>query len=260
MNIQPLTVVHLDDDAGSVTQLKQLLEGYEEVRYLRGFIDVQEALQYLHTGEVPDILFLDVEMPGKDGFEFARDISELRVEIVFVTSHAEYAVRAFEACALDYIIKPVTPAKLGQFFDRYQQRRARREEPPMPAQITELFQNFLSEKKQPKRIFISTQGKIIILKLSNILYMSSVESYTWIYMADGVKHLSTKVLRTYNDALADHPDFIRIHRSTLINRHYVDHIIRDGGNHRFSTVMTNGEELPISYNKREEIIGQITGN
>ncbi len=258
MIVPSISVVHLDDDAGSVEMLRQLLQAHQEVLYIRGFTDVQEAHHFLQNSEAPDVLFLDVEMPGKDGFDFAREISGMRTEIVFVTSHAEYAVRAFEACALDYIVKPTTPEKLEQFLERYRQRRARREATTIPAQITELMENFFSGKKPPTRLFISAQGKIQVVNLSEVLYMSSVESYTWIYMANGIKHLSTKVLRTYSDALIAHPDFVRIHRSTLINKQYVDHIIRDGTNHRFATVMVNGEELPISYNKREEIIARIT--
>lgn len=253
----PVKVVHLDDDPGAVKMLRTLLSSDNRVEYLNGFSDVEGLYHYLRDSSKPDVLFLDVKMPGKDGLQIAKELAHSDIEIIFITAYAEYAVKAFEACAVDYLLKPVSKNMLEEALDRFYLRKIKKQRNVSGAQLKELFTNYLGNIKQPRRIFVSMLGKVQIIDLDQVLYFSSIENYTHIHMENGDKYVSSKPLRMYYDVLDNHSSFVRINRSAVVNKHHVKHLLRDGPNHNMLAVISDGTELKISYNNREAIFQQL---
>jgi len=246
-----LKAIYVDNEQKHLDVLENILSQHPGFEYLGGFDNAPDGLQYLKTHEV-DVLFLDVEMPGYDGLWLAEQVKELNVAVIFTTAYTKYATAAFEACAIDYLVKPVHADDINRLLERINLR-----EQKMifsNEQLCELKNQYTEECPVPQRIFINFIGKIDIANLSDILYFKGVDGYTHIVMKDGTRHVSSKSLKIYTDAIDRHPDFLRVHRSALINKNYAVSIVRESNDNKYSIRMTNGDALEISKFKKDELI------
>lgn len=246
----PIRIVHVDDEPESLDLLRALLSGVDGVEYLKGFTDPKAAALYL-GGQPADIAILDIEMSGEDGFWLADQIKHLPLDIVFLSSHSEFAINAFEACALDFIVKPATPRNISELLLRYNSRRQKAR--LQAAQIAEMRDGYLAHAA-PSRLFINTVNSTELVMLDEVLYLTASQNYTEVHLKDGSKHTSSKQLKIYEDALVHHPGFVRIHRSHMVQKSFVRSILRDSRRHRVAVVMSDGRELEISFQKKDEIL------
>ena len=122
-------------------------------------------------------------------------------------------------------------------------------------QVEELINNYMNVNSYPKRIFVSMIGKIIVVHLSEVIYFGASGPYTKIYLKSGEIVTCSESIKSYSESLAKHPDFIRIHRSYMINKFFASSIVRKPSN--FSVKMSNDEELPIAQQRRAEILKLI---
>lgn len=260
METRVISVIHVDDDQKQLTRMEKIICEIEGIRHCGKFSKAKDALEFLKDNSV-DIAILDVEMEGEDGFWLADQIKNYPIEIIFVTAFSDYALRAFDACALHYILKPATKELLSEAFSRYLMRHKetgseiQNIEPPLSSQITELLTNFLGHAKYPKRIFIINVHRIVIINLSDILYFESKGAYTEIKMLGGEKHMASKNLKVYSDILKDHPDFVRIHRSYIINKNFIKSIIRD--RHINQVQMLDDTLLEMSSLRKDDILKRL---
>lgn len=252
-----INIIHVDDQQETINSFQQLMSTRDDINYIRSFTKAIDACHFLlqNKGAV-DIAFLDVEMGVQNGLWLAEQLKTLPVNIIFLTSHTEYVMQAFEVCAIDYILKPATMQRLDEVLLRYQTRQLKNYE-MQQQQMSELYNTFLQTKTPPKRIFLSTVGEIIVVQVDEIMYLEANDNYTMIHLKEGAKHLSTKRISIYEETLSLHLDFVRIHRSYIVNKNYVKSILRDGRKQRFAAIMTNAQELEISFKKREEIIASL---
>lgn len=251
----PLSIVHVDDNHLSLKAFEATLQHFPAVRYLQGFTDPQKALEFINSNEV-DIIFLDVEMPDKDGFWLADQVKEKNIGIVFLTSHTQYALDAFEEGALDYIVKPANDNSVSKVIKKYGAFRQdihhlQRE------LIQELQSRYRSPSRPPQRIFVNIVGQTRIIQLEDVLYFMASANYTIIVMKDGSRLTTSKTIKKYDEAVAEHPDFLRIHRSYIVNKNSVSSIIKKGKQHRFFVEMANSDRLEISYVRKDEIMEQL---
>lgn len=112
------------------------------------------------------------------------------------------------------------------------------------------------QKVPPKRILLTMQGQIIVLGLSEIIYLRSSSNYTIIKMSDGTRHTSSRHLKTFSETIGSNPDFLRIHRSSIVNKNFVKAILRKG--HKMSVLMKDNEELDVSAKKRDLILTELS--
>lgn len=255
-----ISVIHVDDEGVERERVSTLLKKFDEVEQVGSFSDAISALSFLEANKV-DIAFLDVEMKGKDGFWLAKQMSALHTKIIFITSHAGYALNAFEACALHFILKPVSKMEMQKALKRYSDLHSTHGSSKTAhlvsdkEQIAELISNYLEKKSYPKRIFISNVHKINVLSLDKVAYVVAEGTYSIFIMETGEKHTASKNLKLYAEILEQHPDFLRIHRSYIINKSHLKAIKRDG--HSIFAVMNNDSELELSAGRREEIYEQL---
>ena len=194
-------------------------------------------------------------MPDYNGLWLANNLP-YPTSIVFITAHSGFAVEAFEACALHYLIKPLSIDQLNIVIERFEKQELKNT--LLKEQIGQFYNQYLPQNQlnYPKKIYINNIGKIVILDLQDILYMVGSGNYTKFIMINGDIHTSSKNLKVYDDAIVHHPDFIRIHRSHLVNKNYVKQIIKTNKQLWF-VEMKNGESLELSKGRIDEILQQL---
>lgn len=248
-----ISLFHLDDDSRDIEVVKKLIEPLEEFEYVGATTSTVHCLQIIDEKK-PDVLLLDIEMPEENGLSFALKLKKTSTQVVFLTAHTGYALRAFEACAMHYILKPATTEAFEEILFRYTKTN-NKNLTVQQEKVTELLSNYFNKESYPKRIFINNLYKTTVLDLENVIYLTSSGSYTTFVTIDGAKHTASKLLKLYAEALENHPDFLRIHRGHIINKKFVKAILRN--KHKTTVQMGDDEELEISPNKKDAIYKEL---
>lgn len=253
-----ITAIHVDDEVRSIELMKLAVNDVPDLELKASFTTGAEVLAWL-TNNTVDIIFLDVEMPDQNGIDLAKQIGVYNADVIFVTAHTGFALKAFEACALDYLVKPIYPEKLRGSLERYlfrQNKLAGKKTPnPVPEQVDELLTNYMNESSYPKRVFVSMVGEIKVINLDEVIYFGASGPYTKIFLTSGEVVTCSESIKSYSESLEKHPGFVRIHRSYLINKSFISSILRKTGN--ISVKMSNGDTLAIAQQRRTEIFQQI---
>ncbi len=215
-----------------------------QARHGREAVDLFEALR-------PDICFLDVHMPGMSGVEAAALIGR-RVHLVFVTAYHQYAVQAFEHGALDYLVKPVEPARLADTVARLQQRLAGAHAFPQTDALLDELAARLEKKVAPpglRWLRASVGQSVRLVAVDEIDYLRSEDKYTSIAWRDDRGKLGESVIRTPLKELAaqlDPNQFVQVHRSVVVNLRAIDHVLRQDNDTAEIHLRGRPERLPVS--------------
>jgi two-component system LytT family response regulator len=244
-----IQVVHVDDQPRQLSNVKAMLNRFNNVELVGQFTDCCKALDFILMKQV-DLAILDVEMPGKNGLWLAEQIKETDTSVVFLTAFPDHSLKAFDACAIHYLLKPITIDELKNVIDRFYARKGYMVS-GQNEQIAELINNYFNKTSYPKRIFVNNLHITTVVNLDDVLYMISSGSYTIIKLANGTKLTASRLLKTYSDVLLSHPDFLRIHRAHLVNKQHIKAVLRSM--HKVSLLMSDGDQLEVSPQKREEI-------
>jgi len=197
----------VDDERLARVEMRSLLAQHPHIEVVGEAESVDTAVSAIHAMK-PDLIFLDIQMPGASGFDLLNRIS-VEAHIIFVTAFDAYAIRAFEVNALDYLLKPVSPERLEQALERMSREPA----PEEPRRRLECGD----------RLFLNLDGQMRFIELNQILAIGALGDYTEIWTTDGNKNLALKPLKTWEARLPE-KDFIRIHRSTIIHMGHVERL------------------------------------
>jgi two-component system, LytTR family, response regulator len=210
----PLTVLIVDDEPLAREGLRMLLADDLEIAAVQDAKNGREAVQRIREGR-PDLVFLDVQMPEMDGFSVIREIGpEQMPAVVFVTAHDQYAIRAFEINAIDYLLKPVTGERFAQSLARAKVR-LRSSEPNQQNQILSLLETIASPSRHLNRIAVLSAGKTSFLYVKDVDWIRAAENYVELHVAQAC-HLLHVTMNTLEKSL--NPEtFVRIHRSLIVN-------------------------------------------
>lgn len=195
----------------------------------------------------PDIVFLDIQMPDGTGFDLLKSIPNKNFEVIFITAHEEFAIKAIKFSALDYILKPVDADELKAAVERALGSLGttsdikKKEE----SQFDALQLNI--QPNQKRRLVLKTQESVHVIELDNIIRCEADRNYTSFYLLGGKKILVSKTLKDYETLLSGH-NFLRVQQSHLINLDYVARYDKGNGG---SVVMKDDSEVPLSPAKRE---------
>lgn len=249
-----IKIIHIDDEVNTLLFCKIIFLQNTELDYRQGFTNTKDAIEFLRTEKV-DIIFCDIEMPNYNGLWLANNLP-YEIPIVFITAHRGFAIEAFEACALHYLMKPLSLQHLNEVVERYTKQGFQKSS--LREQITQFYNQYLPQntKNHPSKIYINNIGKIIIVNLDELMYLLSVGTYTKFYMVNGDIHTSSKNIKTYEESIQFNPDFIRIHRSYLVNKNFVKQIIKVN-KEQWIIEMKNEEKLELSRRRMSEILTQL---
>jgi DNA-binding LytR/AlgR family response regulator len=240
--MKPLTALIAEDEAVLRAELRETLARlWPELTIVAEAEDGVDALRLLSSTQ-PDILILDIQMPGVSGLDVARQASG-RCHVVFVTAYDQYAVAAFEQGAIDYVMKPVSPARLAATVARLKEKVASR-----PANLEGLLST-LAQSMQPRKEYIrwirASQGQELrLITIDEVCYFQSDNKYTLV-VTPGQESLIRRPIRELIDEL-DPAVFWQIHRGTVINVNAIAGIQRDMGGHLRVKLKDRKETLPVS--------------
>jgi len=197
-----------------------------------------EALNLIASVK-PDVVFLDIELPDMTGFELLQQLDNIHFQTVFTTSHSHYAIKAFRFNALDYLIKPINESELEESVMRLLKSANK------SIDVKNALLNLEVQSVENQKLVLPQQNGTLRLPLKQITHIEGERNYSYIYLSNGSRELSSKNLAYFEDILID-KNFFRSHRSYLVNRYHINALKTD----RF--VLKNGVEIPISRRKRTE--------
>lgn len=240
------TAVLIDDEIHCTESLDLMLtQARPDIRVTAKFYDAREALDFLKSNTV-DLIFLDIEMPGINGFELLEGLPYPSFDVIFVTAYDRYAIKAFRYSAASYLLKPVDPMELSQTIDSWILKKNKIFD---LAQLQLLQNLLLSEKRLKNKIGVPTSDGLEFLTIDEIVRCESESNYTWFHSTGNTRILVCRTLKEVESILGD-AGFLRIHHSHLINPTFVRKYIRhDGG----FIVMEDGTKLSISRTKKSRI-------
>jgi len=235
----------VDDEAANRENLAGLLHRYcPQVQLIGEASTNEEALNQINTLN-PDLVFLDVRMPGGDIFSMLEQVEDIRFGIIFVTAYDEYAFRAFQFNALDYLLKPVDIYKLIDSVNRATDAINLKEE---NLRLKNLVDN-QKRHEQDKRIALPQDDKIDFIPIRQIIRCQAESNYTRFILENHKEILVSHTLKDFEAAL-ESCGFIRTHQSHLVNLNHIQTLVkRDGGYLK----MSDGSSVPISRSRKEEL-------
>lgn len=237
-----------DDEPLARERLRLLLANDQEIEIAGECRNGREVVAALKQA-APDVLFLDIEMPASGGFDVVEQIGASRMPVtVFVTAHNHYALQAFEAHALDYLTKPVEPARLKATLERVKERVASQAalmtQEQLKTVLAALGAGALAERKEyPKRLVVPNAAKDSFVNVDDIEWIEAADYYSCIHA--GPRNL---MLREPIKQLAETLDprkFVRVHRSAIVNIDHVSEILREGRSEGW-VLLSNGRRLKMS--------------
>jgi two-component system, LytTR family, response regulator len=225
-----------------------LSENCPETTIVATAADVLTAVKMIQEHK-PDIVFLDVEMPGYSGFQLLDFFDNIDFQVIFTTAHADYALRAFQVSAVDYLLKPIQIEQIVRAVKKAIILRGSN----MSNENLKVLKENLQEGKIVK-IALPVGTTLIFVSPEDFMTLSADGSYTNIVLIDGRKFLISKKLKEFEDVLKDYSQFFRAHRSHLINMKYVKQYNKSEGG---MILMNHDIELPLSKEKKDEFFDKM---
>lgn len=235
-----MKAILIDDEPLARMLVKEYLQNYPQIDVVEECNDGFEGLKAIAQHH-PDLVFLDVQMPKVTGFEMLELLEEPPA-VIFTTAFDEYAIKAFDAHAVDYLLKPFSPERFNQAVEKFLQKNAA---PESKKTTKELLETLGKTEEKLDRIVVKTGTKIRIIPETEILFLEAEGDYINIHTPEG-RFLKTKTMQYFEDAL-DPKKFVRIHRSYIIQLAQITKI-EPYEKDTHTVVLKNGARLPVSRN------------
>jgi two-component system LytT family response regulator len=237
-----LKAILVDDEEGARDVLSNLLLRFcPEVDLIAKCTNVLEAVEEIKRLE-PDVVFLDIEMPNYAGYEIVNFFDEVKFDIVFVTAYDQYAIRAFEIAAIDYLLKPIDIERLKLAVSRVQMQRNKIEQKDR----LNLLKDSL-KSKELNNIVVADKGNQHIIPLDKLIAIEAQESYCILHTSDK-QFIASKNLKHFETVLESIPRFFRVHKSWIINK---DHLLNYSKS-ELTIQLSNGLTTKLSKYKKVE--------
>lgn len=244
-----ITCIIIDDESHNIESLKILLKKYcSNVLVIAAENSAEKGILAIKKHH-PDLVFLDIEMPVKNGFEMLESIPKIDFEVIFVTAYNKYVLKAIKSCALDYLMKPVDFSELKEAVlkvtkiidDRKQNERLK------------TFVQNLKNTDTPPKIALTTTEALNFVCIDEIIRCKGENNYTCFYLTDGSSILVSKTLKEWDDLLSEY-SFIRTHQSHLINSLHVKSFIKKDGGY---ILMNDGSIVSVARQRKEYTLNKL---
>jgi two-component system LytT family response regulator len=243
-----MRAIIIDDEKRARISLRLILQEYCD------HVEVVEECENLSSGikairkHQPDVVLLDIEMPGHSGLELLDffDEKEIKFKIIFTTAYHEYALQAFKFSAIDYLLKPINPEELCNALTRLEKQKN--------AEINYSLLKETMKQDVLDKIAVPSGSSILFIPTNTIICINGEGAYSEIICKNNIKHLVSRNLKNFEDILCNNPQFIRIHKSHIVNTSFiVAYNKSDGG----TIELKNGIQLGISQDKVATVLDTI---
>lgn len=249
-----VTAVIIDDEQNNIDNLSILLEQYcPQVKVQATATHADEGAFVIRQYH-PDIVFLDIQMPGKNGFELLQSLSTHNFELVFVSAYDQYGIQAVKFAALDYLLKPINTEELKNAVQKAIYRSIEKKQNQKLENLLQLLQN--QQQKELHRIGLTSARETRFIKPQDIIRCESSNNYTTFCIVGGERIMTSKPIFEYDEMLAGY-DFIRCHQSHLVNKKHIKSWIKEDGGF---LLMDDGAEVPVSRQKKDYVKGELEKN
>ncbi|TXE16281.1 response regulator transcription factor [Psychroserpens burtonensis] len=243
-----IKAVIVDDEPKAIQGLSWELTNFSnDIEIIATFSNPEDAIKYLNVN-TPDCLFLDIQMPTMDGFQFLEKLTKKDFPVVITTAYDEYAIKALKHEAIDYLLKPVDSDDLIETIQKIKKYNSRLDN---SSKIEEVLLSF-NEKFDKKKITINTDGKLIFLDIDDILFVESDGNYSTIVTNKQQKIVITKKLKEVDAILPSHY-FFRIHNSFIVNLNKIKEFIKSEG----YVVMESNHKIPVARQRKSDFLEKL---
>jgi two-component system, LytTR family, response regulator len=245
-----LKTILIDDEQNNIDNLQALINKYcPQVQVVATANNANDGKALLLQHQ-PQLLFLDIQMPGKDGFELLCEIKLPSFELIIVTAFDQYAIKAIKFSAIDYLLKPLNIDELVAAIDR---ANTKQQVTLANQQISNLVE-VLQLQKEVHRIALTTLKETRYVKTTTIIRCESSNNYTFFYLQDGEQLLVSKPIYEFEELLQAY-GFLRTHQSHLVNNRFVKSWVKEDGGY---LLLHNGDTVPVSRNRRTDVLTQLS--
>ena len=239
----------IDDESDARRSLRQMLDRYCPEVEVIGEADGVGSGVALIREEQPDVIFLDIQMQDGSGFDLLSHFPEPRFGIIFSTAFDQFALKAFQFNAIDYLLKPTNPEELRRAVRKVQEKVHRQQQ--YARQVAGLVDAM--QRRKLEKISLSTNEGLIFLRLKKLLRLEADGSYTTCYTQDGRSVMVARSLRDF-EALLPEDMFFRTHQSHMVNLYHVQSILKEDGG---CSLMADGAKVPISRRKKDAFLKEL---
>jgi two-component system LytT family response regulator len=245
-----LKTILIDDEINSLESLEiELTRFCPEVEVIAAYKTAKAGLEGIRHHD-PDLVFLDIEMPGMSGFELLREVTDMRFEVIFVTAYDEYAIKAFKVSAMDYLLKPVDVEELQSAVAKVIEKQ---DHTDPSKKLDVLLTNIESGQSGFQKIAIPSLKGLDFVDVQDVLYCIGEGNYTSIYTVDGKKFVITRTMKE-TEELLNNKAFFRTHQSFLVNLNGIKQYIKGSGG---QLVMADGTHIQVARARKEELMKMI---
>ncbi len=252
MGKKKIKTLLVDDEINAISLLQHLLNDYPDIEIVATADNTFNAFKAIMEEE-PDLVFLDIQMPGETGLELSEKLKALPScpAIIFVTAHDQFAISAIKNAALDYILKPVNRSDLKEAIDRFRHMKYQKE-------MTSKLNQFFTQLTHPLKLKFNTRTGFFMIDPEKIIFCKSEGNYSEIFTSEGKKEIITSNLG-YLEKNLPHEYFYRISRYNIVNLNFISRINRKD---RFCEIGINGTtyKLPLPKNKIRELEDKLSEN
>lgn len=252
--MQNITAIIVDDEANARSTINGMLQMFDNnIQIIGEAADGNEGLQMIEQLK-PQLVFLDIQMPGKTGLQLLEEMQPIQFDVIFTTAYHEYAITAFKFSAIDYLLKPIDPQEMMAALEKIKQKKQ-----TVSASQLQILQNILQQTQLSntapvlERIALSTAEGVHFVGLKEIVWIESLGAYTRFHITGQKPIVVSKILKEYEELLRDYP-FVRVHQSSLINLQHIKKYMRgDGG----QVWLSDGSEIEVSRRKKDELLSML---
>ncbi|MGY4385788.1 two-component system LytT family response regulator [Pedobacter sp. UYP24] len=240
-----IKAIIIDDEANNIENLQAIIaKNCSNIQLVGSALDADTGRRLI-SSKLPDLIFLDIQMPGKSGFDLLKELPKIDFEVIFITAYDRYGIQAIKFSALDYLLKPININEFLLAVEKAEQKISSKKE----SNNLENLLKYLKGGKEVPKIALPTLKEIMYVKVSDILRCEAENNYTNFHLLNGEQILVCKTLKEFADLLKPH-NFLRSHQSHLVNIECVKSFLKEDGG---TLLMTNLERVPISRQNREMV-------
>jgi two-component system LytT family response regulator len=240
----------IDDEPNNVENLTSLLNQYcPDIDVVATALSADNGIASIKTYQ-PELIFLDIQMPGKTGFDLLRSFTEINFEIIFITAYDHYGIQAIKFSALDYLLKPINIPELKIAVEKARSKIIAKQK---NNSIENLLQYIKGGNQEIPKIALPTLQEIMYVRIDNIIHCEASNNYTLFYLQNGERILVCKTLKEFSELLTPH-NFIRTHQSHLVNQHHIKSLLKEDGG---TLLLTDQTKIPISRQNREMVKARL---